>query len=150
MSLMAEKYKPEGFLYWSSIYWRNPDSRNPKFKVVTDSTPRIGWQTDGCHPGDCEEGTLFAPAENGRLLPSLRVENFRDGVEDQWYFELLRREMKKAGTLPPEVQAACEKALQVGDDLVAGSSNYVLDSKIIRAKRDELARCIELVRSLNK
>ena len=150
MSLMAEKYRPEGFLFWSSIYWRNRDAKNPKYKIITDPAPRISWQTDGCHPGDAEEGTLFAPAENGRLLPSLRVENFRDGVEDQWYFEVLRREMKKAGTLPPEVQAACEKALQIGNDLVSGSSHYTVDSTVIRAKRDELARCIELVRSLNK
>ena len=61
--------------------------------------PRLGWFTaeGGLPPGD---GYLAYPGPGGMPLPSIRLECFRDGIEDYEYLYLLRqraRDLRKAG-----------------------------------------------------
>ncbi len=140
MGWMTARFRPDGFLYWANIYWRN-SSGEEKYRPIGEG-PRTDWETQGCHPGDTEEGTLFCPGRDYTVLPTIRVENYRDGVEDYWYWTLLEKAMKSAS---PELKKRAEQALNIGPDLVAGSSEYTVDPIKIRAKRHEIATCLEAI-----
>ena len=101
MGAMAQKYRPDGFLYWSVIAW-TPRIRSG-LGAVSDG-PRTNWDPATCYT-DNEEGNLFVPGKNYRILPTIRVENFRDGVED---FNMMRLTEK----LPLPVRAELEKEIR--------------------------------------
>ncbi|MBR4125294.1 MAG: DUF4091 domain-containing protein, partial [Victivallales bacterium] len=138
MGLMTSKYRPDGFLYWSNIYWRNKDGEE-KYRIINEG-PRTDWETRGGHPTDTEEGNLFCPGRDNTVLPSIRVENYRDGVEDLWYWTMLDEARKSA---PPALAAKATQALTAGNNLVQGSSNYTTDPIQIRHWRHNLAECLE-------
>ena len=137
MGLMTAKYRPDGFLYWSNIYWRNKEKEI--YRIINEG-PRTDWETRGGHPTDSEEGNLFCPGRDCTVLPSIRVENYRDGVEDLWYWTLLEQARKSAS---PALAEKAAKALAAGNNLVQGSSNYTTDPVLIRAWRHAIAECLE-------
>ena len=68
------------------------------------------------------------------------MENYRDGVEDLWYWTLLEQARKSAS---PALAEKAAKALAAGNDLVQGSSDYTTDPVPIRAWRHTIAECLE-------
>ncbi len=129
MGAMTAKYQPDGFLYWSIASWRKPDHHPVEYG------PRTDWDP-GTYPGDTEEGNLLVPGRDYRILPTIRLENYRDGVEDHWYHELLKRAVAKAG---PEAA----KALEIPESLVKNGYEYSTDPEAIRAWRRSVAEAIE-------
>ena len=75
------------------------------------------------------------------------MENFRDGLEDHWYYELLAREMKK-GTLQmePELLAEAGEALLIPESIIRGSAEYSVDPQLIRAQRRKVAILLHKLR----
>lgn len=73
MGAMTVKWRPDGFLYWGLNVWR-------KNKPVT-SGPYTMWNpiSFADYNGD---GSWTYPGPDGKLLGSIRLENFRDGLED--------------------------------------------------------------------
>ena len=57
--------------------------------------PRTNWNPATCNT-DNEEGNLFVPGRDLKILPTIRIENFRDGVEDLWYYRMLEKLVKQA------------------------------------------------------
>lgn len=90
MGIMTQKYQPEGFLYWALISW-------PKKQLaagpVTNPGPKTEWNPNTCGQ-DNEEGNFFVPGANGSFYPTIRAENFRDGVEDLWYYRILEKRIR--------------------------------------------------------
>ena len=140
MGMMTQKYQPDGFLYWAVTSWRSQ-----KHEIISYG-PRTNWNPETV-PGDSEEGNLFGPGLDYTILPTVRVENFRDGLEDHWYYALLAREMKN-GTLPmePELLAEAGEALQVPESIVRSSSEYTVDPLLIRAQRRRVAILLQKLR----
>ncbi len=64
-----------GFLYWAVNFWQGGDPWQNTF-----NTP---WKQNG-------NGLLFYPYK-GRIVPSIRCEIFRDGMEDYEYLRLLKK-----------------------------------------------------------
>ncbi|MBR4748221.1 MAG: DUF4091 domain-containing protein [Abditibacteriota bacterium] len=66
-----KKYKAQGYLYWGTDFW------------VVDP-----WETTETFPYGNGDGSLFYPSKDRSSLPypSLRLDNYRDGVEE---FDLL-------------------------------------------------------------
>ena len=142
MGAMAQKYRPDGFLYWSVIAW-TPRIRSG-LGAVSDG-PRTNWDPATCYT-DNEEGNLFVPGKNYRILPTIRVENFRDGVEDFWYYRILEelvRKRKKMGNGAPSLLARAEKALIVPETLIRSTDDCNTDPEALRSARREVAACIE-------
>ncbi|GMW00380.1 MAG: hypothetical protein AMXMBFR84_15170 [Candidatus Hydrogenedentota bacterium] len=74
------RYNITGFLYWSSVYWGSPD-RNPWH----DPGFRVRWNG---------EGFLFYPGKEIGIdgpIASIRLKNFRDGMEDYEYLTILEQ-----------------------------------------------------------
>ena len=74
---------------------------------------------------------------DGKPLSTLRFENFRDGVEDLWYAELLRR---KLNANPAVLWAArARELLAVPRSVVDSLTNYTDDSAALYAWRSAIA-----------
>ena len=90
----------------------------------------------------------FPPEVRRFLLPLFQSkgENIRDGIEDNEYFWLLRREIERLKATPgPEAYHAlrqAEKAVRIGDDLVKNLQSFSKDPQAIYAKRRQVAEAI--------
>lgn len=140
MGMMSAKYKPDGFLYYSLVIWK---------QAPVDEGPRTAWNP-ATYATDNEDGNLFVPGRNRQVLPTIRIENFRDGVEDLWYYTLLRQSLEQAKTggknVPTDLMKAAKAALSVPDSIVGNTGDYTTDPALIRAERLKIARLIEAFR----
>ena len=120
MGALAAKYRPDGFLYYQISFWNvdHPITGGP----WTDWNPRT-W--NGYH-GD---GGWTCVGPDGTPLTTIRMENFRDGLEDLWYVKLLEAKSGKPVEVPPEVA----KSMQ----------DYTYDSAVLAKWRDSIADELE-------
>jgi hypothetical protein len=93
MGAMAEKMKVDGFLFYAICSWKN--NRKPIEKgPYTDWDPVSYEDYHGC-------GSWIYCGPGGVPVPTIRLENYRDGLEDLAYAKLLK-EKKGAGLPVPE------------------------------------------------
>ena len=120
MGALAAKYRPDGFLYWQVSVWNveKPLDGGP----WTDWNPRTwnGWNGEGGWTGVGPDSTP---------IPTIRIENFRDGLEDLWYVRLLE---EKTG-----------KSVEVPAELVESHKRFSYDPAALIRWRDTLADAIE-------
>ena len=118
MGAMTAKERPDGFLYWEIAYWNSP-------RPVTDgpftawSCTRTRFHGDGCW-------TCCGP--DGIPLPTQRLENFRDGLEDFAYVKL--------------VEAKLGRHVEVPHDVMRSMTDYTDDPQTVRAWRRNLAESL--------
>lgn len=92
-------YNVDGFEHWSvGSFGRNTRPRRP----LSEKWPHVPWDARSFHAFS-GEGQLVYPGEGGEPWPSLRLEVFRDSMEDYEYLYRLRELADGAG---PEVDAA--------------------------------------------
>lgn len=119
MGAMAVKYRPDWFLYYGIACW---DSDRPITKgPFTDWSPESwkNWSGDGC---------LVACGPGGKPLSTLRLECFRDGLDDYHYAKILELRGGKA---------------DVPESLVASLEAYSDDVDAYQRWRDSMADAIE-------
>lgn len=141
MGAMTAKYRPDGFLYYQISIW---NSRRPIMSgPFTDWDPR-SWTS---YHGD---GSWTCAGPDGTPLPTIRLENFRDGLEDYAYFclleHLVRQFEAKRAELSAEQQAwltEAQAALQVPESLVKGIGEYSRDPALLYKYRNRLGELID-------
>ena len=141
MGPMTIKYRPDGFLYYSLTIWNQnqPITGGP----FTEWNP-VSWTV---YHGD---GSIFCCGPGGKPVPTIRLENYRDGQEDYAYAcileEILRIKEAPSNDLKRRerrwLQEARE-ALLVPDSLVEGMGVYTRDPQEVYDYRDRLAELIE-------
>ncbi|MCY2994720.1 MAG: DUF6067 family protein [Planctomycetota bacterium] len=140
MGPMTAKYRPDGFLYYQISIWnaRRPIASGP----FTDWEPR-SWTS---YHGD---GSWTCVGPDGTPLPTIRLENFRDGLEDYAYVRILEhviQRLKSQQDLSTEQKAWLEEAqaaLQVPDSLVKTMAEYSRDPAQVYAYRNRLGDLID-------
>lgn len=87
MGAQTQKFKPDGFLYYSTVSWSSekPIEAGP----FTEWNPR----SHGFYHGDGQWTCCGGP--DNMPLPTMRLENFRDGLEDLWYAKLLEKKLRE-------------------------------------------------------
>jgi len=120
MGAMAAKYRPDGFLYWYANNWPS--------KPI-DEGPYTDWDT--AWKDNNGDGQLFANGVNGPL-PTIRLENFRDGLEDYEYYIFLERLGGDASVSP---------------DVVRSLSDYTRDPRTLYRERERIAS--EIIKTLS-
>jgi hypothetical protein len=84
-------YGVDGFEHWSSNYfWRNVN----KGKPMDQKWPNVPWDSRTYYYFN-GEGQLVYPGPDGVPYSSVRLENFRDGMEDYEYLFRLRELLEK-------------------------------------------------------
>lgn len=154
MGLMPYRFQSEGFLYYCLAMWRT---------YVKDDSVADGWkqgyreQPMGGGPltdwpgyswrdfnGD---GNVMYPGANGPI-PSIRLKNIRDGLEDYHYLKMLEDAVKevKAGRAATSVDwlGRAEACLRVNPELVSSLTAYSTDGKLLLAERSKIADLLDL------
>ena len=119
MGALAAKFRPEGYLYYSITHWRAT-------KTI-DGGPFTDWPGRSFREWN-GDGSWLCAGPDGIPLPTLRLENFRDGLEDYAYAMLL--------------EAAGEK-VEVPREIVRAANDFTLDADRLEAWRNELADRLE-------
>lgn len=135
MGAMAVKFKPDGFLYYAISIWNSRrviEGRN----TFTDWEPR----TFGYYHGD---GCWTAVGPSGRPLPTIRLENFRDGLEDYAYAKLLERRLAAHPDRTDRWSKLAEEALRVPKSLVESLRKFSIDPAELYAWRAKMADLLE-------
>ncbi len=145
LGMMSFKYGTSGYLYYQVTRW--PIELH---NTVIDSGPYTNWdprsleEDDGWADGD---GCLFLPGPNGPI-PTIRVENIRDGLEDYEYLHALRQVVNIIHTAcppSPAQQAFMDEAnamLAVPGAVVASVGTYTRDPEVLYDFRRQLAEKI--------
>ena len=139
MGAMTAKYRPDGFLYYKVTRW--PNKQDP---AITRG-PFLRWDPASYrdYNGD---GSLLCPGAGGRPLPTIRLENIRDGLEDFAYVRVLEARMAAVREKTEGDEAwlrRAEAALAVPRGVVENLREYTRDASALYAWRARLAGAIE-------
>jgi hypothetical protein len=131
------KYEIRGFLYWCVNWWPYVDP--------FESGANTKWEQNG-------NGILYYPGEDGPIA-SLRIEIFRDGMEDFEYLVLLSKKLAvvKQNDISGKYQDIVERAaslLTVDKSIATNMRNFTKDNDVLLQRRNEIAETIEEIESL--
>ncbi len=141
MGAMTAKYRPDGFLYYSTTIW---NANKP-----IESGPFTNWNpvSFADFHGD---GNLMYRGAKGMPVPSIRLENFRDGMEDFAYAKILEDIIGKYEAKGESLTASQRKwltgaraALAVPEKLVKTMTDYSHDTRVLYAWRERVADYID-------
>ena len=135
MGAAAVRQRPDGFLYYQTAAWKSPGCiTSGPFTDWNACT----WQTfngDGCW-------TCVGP--NGRPLATMRLENFRDGLEDYAYAMKLEELLRKRRPGRNDRWAGrARELLAVPARVMKSMTEFTGDPNDILEWRDEMAELIE-------
>ncbi len=145
LGAMTFKYRAGGYLYYSMANWpielqTGPITSGP----YTNWDPRTLLHPKGWADGD---GSLFCAGPNGPI-PTIRLENIRDGLEDYEYLHLLAYWVKRIGTACPPNAAqqafltSARPLLDVPSTVVASVASYTRDPEVLYGFRQQIAEKI--------
>ena len=146
MGAQAVRMRPDGFLYYQITRWNceNCIESGP----FTDWNP-ISHFNKGQYHGD---GSWTCVGPDGTPIPTIRLENFRDGLEDYAYAKLLEeklREVESSFAKAMEDKSSenwmrrAKAALAVPCEVMDTMTNYTDDPAALYRWRDEMADLIE-------
>jgi hypothetical protein len=147
-----------GYLYWGVKFWpdENTTAKNwqwsawswaqgSKVKLVPapevgPGWPRLAWVAalGGLPPGD---GYVTYPGPHGEPLSSVRLEAFRDGIEDVEYLWLLRQRAdaaRRAGHA--QTAARCDRLLAQAAAMISPTGRYDTDPAGLLDLRERMGR----------
>ena len=143
MGVMPEKFHVDGFLYFQTTCWfRNQEA--------VSWGPRVAWRPDTNNPNrDTSDAVLFYPGMNQTILPAIRTENYRDGVEDHWYYTILKR-MLCSNRITQKQRKLMTELLDIPESIVKTPEKYTHDARLLRNYRRKLASAIEMLQSTTR
>jgi hypothetical protein len=126
------KYDIKGFLYWSVNWWPFVDP----FKSAMNTK----WEQNG-------NGLMYYPGEDGPIA-SLRLEVFRDGIEDYEYLYLLAERIRQIedrnlSASGPELIKKAKELLAIDKSIISSPFSFTKDSRTLTGRRRDIAEAIE-------
>lgn len=138
LGAQAWRMKPDGFLYYAIAKWnqRRSLTKGP----FTDWSPHgIRHRNAKAYDGD---GVWTYCGPGGMPLATLRLENFRDGVEDYNYAKILERRYQAHADKDDAWAREAKRLLDVPLSVMESMSNFTDDPAAIYAWRDRMADLI--------
>ncbi len=137
---MSAKYQPDGFLYYALSIWNK--------NTGIDQGPYTTWNPVSFRTwhGD---GSLFYCDKDLHPVPSIRMENYRDGMEDYAYACLLDEAIRVIQALPartPEQETwlvQAQAAREVPERLVKSMAEYSHDPAVLDAWREGIGEALD-------
>ena len=121
MGAQSVKMRPDGFLYYQTTLW-NSDRPIEGSSTFTDWDPRSWTKFHG-------DGSWFCCGPDGIPCETIRIENFRDGIEDYAY--------------AMEYERLTGRKCEVGDEVVKSVRQYNDDPSAYYRWRNAIAEAIE-------
>jgi len=140
MGALTQKMKPDGFLYYETANWLGKNAVTNGPWIDWDPRTFAEWHGDG--------QWTYCGGPDLMPLATLRLENFRDGIDDLWYAKLLEQKLKQVESSKMKVQSEewirrAKAALAVPDELARDGKTFTIDTEVIYRWRDEMADLIE-------
>jgi hypothetical protein len=141
---LSYMYKVKGILYWSiNREWKTNDVKGKKWPEVAWK-PYIFSAFTGVRKYVNGMGNFTYPGLKGKIYPSLRLENFRDGIEDYEYYKLLETkvaELKKSKK-DDKLLAEAEELLAIPATVATAVNNFSPDPVNLMKHREKVAEMI--------
>jgi hypothetical protein len=134
MGAQSVKYRPDGFLYWHTSVWNS--KRCIESGPFTDWNPRSFRLING-------DGSWACPGPDGTPVPTIRLENFRDGLEDYAYARILEAKLAARTGKDDSWSRRAKELLAVSREIVDTLTNYTDDPAVIYRWRDAMADLID-------
>lgn len=136
MGAQSVRMRPDAFLYYQTTLWNS--KRCIESGPFTDWDPR-SWTS---YHGD---GAWTCVGPDGRPVPTVRLENFRDGLEDYAYAKLLEKKLseRKGAAAEDGWSRRARELLAVPVSVMDTMTNYTDDPSAVYAWRDAIADLIE-------
>ena len=134
MGAQSVRMRPDGFLYYQISIWNS--KRCITSGPFTDWDPR-SWTT---YHGD---GAWTCVGPDGTPVPTIRLENFRDGLEDFAYAKLLEAKLSARKGADDEWCRKARELLSVPQDVMETMTKYTDDPAAVYRWRDAMADLIE-------
>jgi hypothetical protein len=141
MGAQAVKFRPDGFLYYQTVVWNSPGCI--KSGPFTDWNPRSYETSNG-------DGSLVCAGPDGTPVPTIRLENFRDGLEDYAYAKLLKEKLREIESGKMKIKKdggawirRAKALLAVPRDVVDTMTNFNDDPAALYRWRNRMADLIE-------
>jgi Concanavalin A-like lectin/glucanases superfamily/Glycoside hydrolase 123, catalytic domain len=145
---LSYMYKVKGILYWCiNREWKTNTDINKQWPDASWK-PYIFHMSRGTRKYKNGMGNLVYPGKNGELLPSLRLENLRDGLEDYEYLMVLKKLVAQKGNTALSKQA--KKLLKVPANVAVAADNYSTDPENLINYRNKIASMIEKLKKNSK
>ncbi len=155
IATLSYMYQVEGVLYWciNREWATNLD--------IKEQWPNQPWKSHIINIFTKKRvykngmGNLVYPGPSGRIYPSLRLENLRNGVADYEYLTMLKNSVEALKQSScPDKQILIDKAsalLKVPADVAVAVNNYSADPENLMKYRIRLAEMVEEINAaLNK
>jgi hypothetical protein len=143
MGPMAHKLHVDGMLYYRVERWVNHSVlADGPFSTWDPAT--WGETVGGVFYSANGDGSLFYPGPNGPLA-SIRIQNFRDGMEDYNLLEALRDRVstaRRSQDVPSDVLAEAGRLLDVPQSVVGSTIDHTEDPAAYRAWRTKVGDMI--------
>ena len=134
MGAQSVRMRPDGFLYYQISIWNS--ERCIASGPFTDWDPR-SWTT---YHGD---GAWTCVGPDGTPVPTIRLENFRDGLEDFAYAKLLEAKLA-ARTGADDWSRKAKELLAVPQDVMETMTKYTDAPDAVYRWRDAMADLLEI------
>jgi protein tyrosine phosphatase (PTP) superfamily phosphohydrolase (DUF442 family) len=135
---LCRKFGVTGFLYWGTNVWAVGNDINKVQALPREKKP---WVCDGWKPFYVGDGALTYPTPEGPI-PSQRLLNIRDGVEDWLYLELLSQAIAAAEKAGQPVPAEARGLAAVPHAMVASIREWNKSPESLEAARKQVAQWI--------
>lgn len=146
--MLSYRYKVDGILYWAiNREWvTNMEIRQAW--PDAEWKPYINHISEGTKKERNGMGNFIYPGPEGRMLPSLRLENLRDGIEDYEYLTLLKKEIEAAAQrgIDGALLAEARELEEVPQEVVVAVDNYNTDPSALMRYRDKVGAMIEALK----
>ena len=134
MGAQSVRQRPDGFLSYQISIWNS--KRCISSGPYTDWDPRSWTRYYG-------DGSWTCVGPDGTPLPTVRLENFRDGLEDFAYAKLLEAKLAARKDAEDEWSRKARELLAVPQDVMEAMTKYTDDPTEVYRWRDAMADLIE-------
>ena len=134
MGAQSVRMRPDGFLYYQITIWNSP--RCITSGPFTDWDPRSWTRYHG-------DGSWTCVGPDGKPLPTVRLENFRDGLEDFAYALELEKKLKARANNDDAWAKRARELLAVPGDVMQSMTQFTGDPAAVLRWRDAMADLIE-------
>ena len=146
-------YGLKGILIWETTYWNSKEAspegylQNPWDEAMS-WVNGYGWIHGKQTIWGNGDGRFFYPLNRdksthlGSVVPSLRLETIRDGIEDYEYLVLLEKLISKAPRGKAKEIAVAKELLQIPQSIYTNEKTYNKDPQVLLEYRKKLAESI--------
>ena len=135
MGAQSVRMRPDGFLYYQISIWNS--ARCITAGPFTDWDPR-SWTT---YHGD---GAWTCVGPDGTPVPTIRLENFRDGLEDFAYAKLLEARLAARTDADDAWSQKARELLAVPREVMVSMTEFTGDPATVYRWRDDMADLLEV------